>query len=153
METRLSEEEWRNIRNSFDPVPSAPPLERLAIKEAVALFEQYVGSKTGTSEDVAESPWVLFDRRGQLDCVDETHNTTIYLTLLKNHRLLTWHEVGKPANRGKLVDCLAHNAATIVDRTTGERFAIDSYFHHNGDAPEIIPLGLWLRCWRPKARE
>ena len=80
---------------------------------------------------------------GQLDCISESRNTTTYLRLLEAEGLLQWHTVEERQVRHPLIFNV-HWSAVIRERTSGERFAVDSWFLDNGKPPFIQPLEDWL---------
>jgi hypothetical protein len=124
--------------------------ERARIALAVAKLERMAGERTGTDGDLERN------RRdgaagGQLDCVAETTNTTVYLLLLERLGVLRYHRVGPPEHRGGSV-FTAHNTAVVFERS-GTPFAVDSWFHANGEPPEIVPLDQWLGGFQPASAE
>ena len=149
----LSSEEWRQVRLLFAPAAPVAAQERAAIAHAVALLEQIVGTKTGTHQDLPmDVPG--FGKPGQLDCIDEATNTTVYLTLLYNDALLRWHTVGGRATRGPftgLVTSWPHSTSVVRDISSGEQYAVDSWFLANGEPPYIVPMSVWWSGWRPDA--
>ena len=42
-----------------------------------------------------------------------------------------------------------HQTAVIIDRATGERFAVDTWFYDNGEPAEVIPMDDWFYGWHP----
>lgn len=147
---KLSEEDWLKLKLIFlRPVKDAAS-ERERIARAIRLFEDKVGAITGTEADVKGTYHKLGDF--QHDCVDESVNTTIYLSLLEQEGLLLYHRVGVPTARvfpfsGGLGP---HQTAVITEKDSGKAYAVDSWFHDNGHAPEIVPLDRWFMGWRPK---
>jgi hypothetical protein len=147
----LKPEEWAQVKALFVTRAADAPSERATIAQAVALFEKIVGPKAGTVGDEAGADLILTSKQEQQDCIDESFNTTTYITLLEWNGLLHWHHVGEPARRGKFVDLeWPHNTATVVEISTDNWFAIDSWFHKNGELPEIVPVQVWLDGWRPE---
>jgi len=147
--TSFSTREWARIEAIFDdPAPDATS-ERRRIAEAVGEVERLVGPKTGTDRDAPGAAIINFSRQGQMDCIDEAFNTTLYLRMMADAGLLRWHDVGEPARRGYVVDGWPHNTATVIGRNTGRGWAVDSWFHGNGVPPEIVPLDVWLDGWTP----
>jgi len=140
--------EWRAIQSIFDTRAADPESEREMIAEAVALFERIVGLKTGTNRDSPKAPFNLADL-GQLDCVDETINTSTYLAMLQQSGLLRWHEPASPARRGSLLTLDIHFTATIHDLRDGAYYAVDSWFFANGALPAIVRLQDWRTGWQP----
>ena len=118
------------------------------MRQAIALLEVMVGQYTGTSADIAGT-FAGTGRLGQMDCVDEASNTTAYLQMLADAGLLRWHTVEEQAHRGFFILGWPHTSAVVQDTETGERFAVDSWFHANGVPPEVVPLRRWRAGWRP----
>mgnify|MGYP006950043666 CR=1 FL=1 len=42
-----------------------------------------------------------------------------------------------------------HTTAVVEEVASGERWAVDSWFHDNGVAPEILELPRWKAGWSP----
>ena len=91
-------------------------------------------------------------RSGQLDCVDETVNTTVYISLMEDDGLLDWHTLGAPADRNIFTGacCWPQKSAVVTETASGESYAVDSWFHDNGEPAEIVPLSAWLSGWKPR---
>ena len=146
----LRADEWNKVRALFTPPPEGAAEERERIRQAIGLLETLVGPKAGTEHDEGGAPLVNFNREGQLDCIDESVNTTTYLRFLAADQLLRWHDVGKPAARGYFLDNIRpHNTATVVERDSGVVYTMDSWFHANGVPPETVLLSAWLDGWDP----
>lgn len=147
----LTDKEWRTIKKSFKKVKDADG-ERKALKPAIAAFEKTVGAKTGTAEDKGGT----YVKLGayQHDCVDESTNTTIYLALLQQKGLLKFHDVLMPQSRMPVLSGRLgpHQTAVIMDRETGAAWAVDSWFHDNGNPPEIVEEDKWFLGWRPPSK-
>jgi len=144
----LSNADWVRIDNVFSQRILDGEHERVRIATAIALFEQLVAEQAGTGDDQA-GPKGMFRGTRQLDCIAETTNTTAYLLLLQQRGLMRRHVPRYPQHRGFMHGKLPHNTAVIEDTQTGERYAVDAYFHGNGVAPEIVPLREWLDGYKP----
>lgn len=136
----------------FKPVSRNAAEERARLGRAIALFEIKIGVAVGTSNDRYAATTLNKDP-GQLDCIDETVNTTTYLRLLKSLGYMRHHVIGEAAQRGSLsgfaFNDFITNTAVIVETKTGAKYAIDSYFYGNGREPKIMPLATWRNNWRP----
>ena len=136
----------------FKPAPKGAAEERIRLARAISMFEIKVGVAIGTSNDRYASTTFNKDP-GQLDCIDETVNTTTYLRLLTNLGLMRFNSIGEAVQRGSIsgfaFNDFVTNTAVIVDKKTGAKFAIDSYFFGNGQEPQIMPLAKWRDNWRP----
>lgn len=148
--TGLSEREVARVRRAFGGPAETAAEEREAIRRAVAELELIIGPKTGTDGDEPGAAIINFSRDGQMDCIDESFNTTTYLTLMAQDGLLRFHDVDKPLRRGYFLNRWPHNTATVVERDTGQRYAIDSWFHGNGVPPEVVTAQDWLDGWSVK---
>ena len=148
IEVGLSPEEWREVGSLFVPAAENGEAERLRIARAVAMIERLVGSKTGTENDVGGT-FRGAGRLGQLDCVDESRNTATYLDLMAEAGFLKWHTRVESRTRGFFIFGWPHTTAVIRNNATGEQFAVDSWFHGNGESPEVVPIHLWKSGWRP----
>lgn len=147
----LTDNDWRAIKKPFRKVESAES-ERRALKPAIAAFEKIAGAKTGTEQDKGGT-YVKIGAY-QHDCVDESTNTTIYLALLRQNGLLKFHDVLVPQSRMPLLSGRLgpHQSAVIMDRETGTAWAVDSWFHDNGEPPEIVEEDKWFLGWRPPSK-
>lgn len=143
--------EWRDIVAVFDPMPKSAEEERHAIRKAIALFEQKVGALVGTDEDVAGT--FLKVGNYQIDCVDESINTTIYLELLRQAGFLRYHMIMRPVSRGATLSrgiVWPHHSAQMIDVKTDIPYVVDSWFHDNGVMPHILPYKKWRKGWHPE---
>ncbi|MSP81817.1 MAG: hypothetical protein EXQ94_02515 [Alphaproteobacteria bacterium] len=139
---------WPTIAALFLVPSGDAATERARIAEAVALFESAAARATPIGADLAGT-FNDGGGAGQLDCVDEAANTTRLLVLLDDARLLKFHQVGSPSTRGLFIQGWPHTTAAIVERGTGRRYAVDSWFHDNGQPAEIVPIDQWLAGWEP----
>lgn len=139
----ISESDWEKIREIFLPSPETPARERRMISWAIGSLESVVGKMTGTHIDVGGS-FTGSLRNNQLDCVDETINTSTYLTMMKNDGLILFHELSEPASRGYFIWGWPHTTAVIKEKSSGQHYAVDSWFFDNGTPPLVIPLRDWI---------
>lgn len=149
----LNKQQWKKIDKIF-PTPSrTPQQERSRVEKAIGVFETIVGAMAGTDKDIHGT--FIKMGKGQLDCVDESTNTTIYLDLLRQRGHLTFHEIEQPQIRLPFIGGgrWTHQTATIRDLKTGERYAVDSWFEDNGYPAHVVPLDEWTHGWRPPAKE
>ncbi len=149
-EAGFAASEWRNVVAIFRQNPaSSAETERSKIGQAIALMERYSGAKTGTDDDDAEAVAIKRNIK-QLDCIDETVNTSMYVGFLQEAGLLKFHEVAEPTHRGYLIDGKwPHNTAVIREKNNGALFAVDSFYRKNGEEPYIMPRATWLGGWKP----
>jgi hypothetical protein len=57
--------------------------------------------------------------------------------------------VGPVVKRGHIIRGIPHATAVITDTTTGDPWAVDSWYLDNGLPPYIVPYDLWKRGWSP----
>jgi len=143
----LSTQQWGSVEALFTPPASSAVQEREYIKSAIALLETITGEHAGTYRDNAKND-ISQGIHGQLDCIDEATNSTVYLRLISNAGLLKFHDQSSRTSRGGLIS--PHNTATIVERASNSRYAVDSWFYANGEPPVILPLTVWKSGWKPE---
>ena len=122
----------------------SPQAERKAIGQAIAWVERRVGRATGTHRDRPGLGFLGSGDKSQLDCVDEATNTTSYLLVMQRTGLLRHHKVARPYAKGNLImGKWLHWSAMIVERATGRKYAVDSFFYANGKPPVIMAASRW----------
>ena len=135
--------EWRSVVNWFDGTATTPEDERQQMRQAIGWMEVVVGRYTPTHLDIGmnleKHP---VNMTGQMDCIDESINTTTYLTLFEQQGYLRWHRVTDRAYRGSLLD--AHWAAQVEQVDNAVKYVIDSWFQDNGMLPYIAKSTEWL---------
>ena len=138
---RLTPAEWNEVLAVFATAADSAQQERQQIRQAVALMEQLVGRYTPTYRDHGRNP-PTDDWPGQMDCIDESINTTSYLRLFETFGGLRWHRVSERVARAPYFFDL-HWAGQLVERATQQHYAVDSWFLDNGGLPYIQPLEMW----------
>ncbi len=145
----LSDAEWRQVSQLFNPAATGAEDERKKISLAIGLLEEIVGKKIGTSNDLAGT----FDSgslSGQQDCNDEAINSTTYMRLLRQAGYLKFHEIEDMRTRNFFFTGWPHTTAVIHEVKTGARFAVDSWFYDNGHPATIVPFEQWKDNYQPK---
>ena len=145
--------EWRSVVGWFDRVATTPEDERQQIRQAIGWMEVVVSRYTPTHLDkgmnLEKKPVTM---TGQMDCIDESINTTTYLTLFEQQGHLHWHRVTDRAYRGAYFD--AHWAAQVEQVDNGVNYIVDSWFQDNGMLPYIAESTEWgdlgWRTFRPR---
>jgi len=157
-EVTLTAEDWAPVAAIFDGPAASAAAERQRIAEAIGVIEASVALQAGTGADRGGTLNAFSETLGdsaavdaQIDCVDETTNTSVYLTLLDQAGYLKWHRIDGWAGRGSLVVGTEwpHQSAVIVERQGGKAFAVDSWFEDNGHAAHVVPLAEWRAGWVP----
>lgn len=148
----FSAAQWQQVKTPLQQKASSAQQERQHIAEAIAIMEILVGEAAGTQTDKGGAGFIVSDS-GQMDCIDEAVNTSLYLKFLAADGMLHWHTVDTPTRRGYFIDAQwPHNSAVIKDKTSGVRYVVDSWFFANGEHPVIVPVKQWLTGWRPAGR-
>ena len=144
----ISLSEWREISSPLQPALFSASEERAAIATTVANMETLVGKLTGTSSDKGGN-LKGFGKTGQMDCIDESTNTTTYMTMLAGDGLLQHHSVADRSTRFGIIAGMPHTTAVIRENVSGQLFAVDSWFFDNGKAPAVIQIQEWKAGWDP----
>jgi hypothetical protein len=134
--------QWQAIRQIFNPSAKSPFQEKLQIRHAIALMEQFSGKMVGTGQDQGGN-YTGVDLPFQQDCIDESTNTYQYLRALQSRKLLRWHQLDLKQRRIRWF--FTHWTATIRQLDSGEVFAVDSWYRDNGEPPYIQKLDDWRR--------
>jgi hypothetical protein len=142
----LAEEEWEQVRLMFSSLPENAIEERERIAQAIALLENMVGAITGTSSDRGGN-FKGIGIPGQLDCYDESVNTTSYLKMLRKSGLLRFHQIAGTKTRGYFLRGWPHTAVIVSEIGTGQVYVVDSWFYDNGEPPVILPSKVWQDGW------
>ncbi len=132
--------EWNKITELFEIEPENPHQERQRMSKAIALMEQLTGKELGTSNDKAENS--ITAEPGQMDCIDESMNTTRYLRYFAKKGWIKWHQVKDRVERSPFFFDV-HWTAVVADKSSNQLYAIDSWFRDNGREPVIITLQDW----------
>jgi hypothetical protein len=144
----ITRQEWQRFVTPLETPNESAEKERDAVARAIAIMEQIVGPKTGTGQDLGENLRGLL-KTGQMDCIDESTNTTTYLYMLEQAGYLKWHTLADRSTRFGIFAGMPHTTAVIEDNTTHTRYAVDSWFFDNGKPPAIIKLSAWKKGWDP----
>lgn len=120
--------------------------ERHAVQNAVVWFDRRVGPLAGTSKRVARADFRSGSDATNFDCWDTTRNTTSLLLVLQQWGLLHHHTVGDPHYRGNaLVLQTPHNTAVLVDKASGQPWAVDMWTRAYAEPPEVMPVAQWVK--------
>jgi hypothetical protein len=152
----LTTEQWESIGSIFKIPPVSAAKERELLSVAIGQIEVIVGAKNNTHSDVGGTFNVYLNpsqgKSEQMDCIDESANTLLYLRLLQQEHKIYWHDVYGLSSRGGLKAGYPHTAVLIVDNTTKQKYIIDSWFHGNGEPAEVIPYKVWKKGWKPRKK-
>ncbi|WP_114388975.1 hypothetical protein [Notoacmeibacter marinus] len=123
---------------------TSPAAERRAIRRAIAQMERAAQRQLRFGTDAPLSLQRHANRRGQMDCFDESTNTRTYLRWLDRADLMRHHkQLRKIAQRGYLIDGRYPHKTALIRDTAGGVWAVDSWRGRNGQPPEIMPISRW----------
>lgn len=123
---------------------ASPAAERSALAQVVSSYTAYLATSIGGRPDIPGSPARMSGVHGQMDCLDETANTTSLLLVLEEKGLLSHHQVEQPESRGFFLDGrYPHYSAVITEKGSGQEWAVDPWRRAPGQRPEILPLNQW----------
>lgn len=158
VEISLPEETEIKIQNIFQKSPYNSEAEQEKIIKSIQVFETDIGALANTDND-KKGTFRLYEENEttglQQDCIDESTNTTIYLSLLEQMNLLRFHTPAFPANRQPFLGGAPwwHQTAVIQNTQTGKKYAVDTWFRDNGQKGFIVPLEEWKDGWMaPKTK-
>lgn len=148
-QVKLTDKQWMNATKPLRLNTKSAEQERKNIARAIALMEKNVTETAALNPDLAEATTFEKDQH-QMDCIDETINTSLYLQFFEQAGLLKFHSFSLPIHRGYIVDGMwPHNTATVTETATGKIYAMDSYYTGNGGKTYIVEKQEWLNQWRP----
>jgi hypothetical protein len=139
---KLSDSQWQQLKNLFVPPAKSAKSERNKIRQGIQWLEQWAGEQSPTFRDKAKNYQPDAIRPGQLDCIDETTNSTTYMTLFSEQGWLLFHQVKIFVQRNEGF-FLGHYGAQIYDTQSKEYYAVDSWLLDNGEKPFIQKLDDW----------
>ena len=108
----------------------------------VRFYERRATAVVGV-RDRPKSDFGAGRERGQMDCVDESTNTTSILNLVERRGLLKHHKVTRRASRGFFADGRYPHFTAVLQERSGGKWVVDSWYEPAGGAPDIMPLGEW----------
>jgi hypothetical protein len=144
--------EWLKVASFFKPAAESAEAERRQIAKAIAHLEVAVGGKINALDDRGGNLEGFLASGNQLDCVDESTNSTTYMMMMENAGFLKFHRVEKRATRGAFLwgGGWPHSTAVVSEISTGRKWAVDSWFFDNGELPTVVLLKKWRTGWSPE---
>lgn len=142
----VTAEDVAMLRPLFDAYLD-PAAERAAIARAVGVLYRIGGRQTEIWRDRGGNLYDDDTKNGRMDCIDHSTNTTTFVGFLARQGWLVHHAPGEREERGFLLSL--HWTATITERASGARWALDSWFFDPGTPAEVYPLAEWLAGRRP----
>ncbi|MCG8492489.1 MAG: hypothetical protein MI743_12795 [Sneathiellales bacterium] len=136
---------WKKIYGLFEVSPASAAVERQLLAKAAGIYEQYAGKIAGTHKDQARTS---VNSSRQLDCIDETLNTTMLFMVLEKQGLIRFHTLAGTVGRGEAFDW-PHFALALAEKEGRQQFVLDSWFRPNGQPADILTLAEWKKGWNP----
>ena len=140
----LSSGDLRRISSIMSAGKRTAKAERAAVAKVVSYLERRATAVVGV-RDLPKSEFGAARQRGQMDCVDESTNTTAVLKLVDRRGLLKHHKVLRTASRGFFADGRYPHFTAVLKDDTGKLWAVDSWYEASGGSPDIMPLSEWKR--------
>ena len=146
----LNQRDWKKIERAFGQKAKTAEQEREKIAKTIGAFESVVGPITHTEHD--REGTFLETGNGQLDCVDESTNTTVYMMMLKDAGFIRFHDIEQPQVRYPILSGRGwmHQTAVVTEIKTGAQYAIDSWYEDNGIPAYVVPMAEWRNGWHPR---
>ncbi len=142
----LTKKQQGRLRNIMVSGQKSATLERKAVARAIAAMETYARGRLRYKADIPKAPVRYNGYRGQMDCIDESLNTTAYLTYLHGRGWLRHHKPRKSyAERGFILDGRYPHKSAVMIQKNGKKWAVDSWYKRDGKPPAIKPLKQWRR--------
>lgn len=91
------------------------------------------------------------DVEGRMDCIDNSTNTSTFISVLVDLGLLPGWSVAEPRVRDRF-SMQVHWTAVALDVRSARAFAVDSWFRGNGHLPFVMPVTEWVQkhvAWKP----
>ena len=120
--------------------------ERRGVAYSIGWMKERVGKVIGTVTDRAGDDFEGNGDPTQMDCVDESINTTSFLAVLSSSGLLMHHTVGVPFAKEDYRRGVAgwtHWTAVLIERPSGQRWAVDSWIFACCENPAVVKAEDW----------
>ncbi len=120
--------------------------ERAAVALTIGLMERKARAKLRYRPDVRKAYIKNSSKRGQMDCVDESLNTTAYLKHLQALGLLKFHRPKKHyALRGFILDGRYPHKSAVMTDASGTRWTVDSWYGDDGQPAQVMKHAEWRK--------
>ena len=150
---KLTNAQWEKIISLLIISSESAADERNALTGAIGYIESIIGEQTNTEFDLGGTFNIYLNlnngRSEQMDCIDESTNTLLYLRIIEQHQKIIWHEVLGVISRGGIISGYPHTAVLLQEKQTKQKYIIDSWFHDNGYPAEVVPYATWKKGWKP----
>ena len=152
----ISSETLEVINNALEMSIESPASEREALAYVIGIFEKVIGEQTNTQNDIGGTFRTYLhtskSKSEQMDCIDESANTLLYLRVLNQKNKIIWHEIISLSTRGGIFAGYPHTAVLLKEKQSQEKFIIDSWFHDNAQPAEVVDYKKWKKGWKPNKK-
>ena len=76
-----------------------------------------------------------------MDCIDHSTNVTRFLEVMAARGMLRFHAAGARIKRLHFLQ--DHWAGQVVDRATGDHYAVDAWYFDHGVPALVLPAAVW----------
>ena len=121
--------------------------EREAVSVVIGRMYGIAGEQTPVWRDKGGN-YADGGENGQMDCIDHSTNTDIFLRLLQARGWLRFHEVLEPIRRTRFF-FFVHWAARIRERETQRAYVVDAWYFDNGHPAAVLTAEEWLAGKNP----
>lgn len=118
--------------------------ERKAVARAIAYLEVRATGIIGV-RDLAKAGLTGSGKIGQMDCLDESANSTTYMKHLEARNLLRYHSVQPVTARGIMIDGRYPHSTAVLKDKAGKIWAVDSWYEPGGGEPDIMEMSEWRK--------
>ena len=115
--------------------------ERKAISLVIGRMYAIAGEQTPVWRDKGGN-FADSGENGQMDCIDHSTNTHVFLSLLELNGWLRFHTALEPVRRVRFLIAV-HWSALIREKKTDSEYAVDSWYVDNGRPAFVIPIEDW----------
>ena len=125
--------------------------EREAVSRAIGQMYAIAGEQTPVWRDKGGN-YADGGVNGQMDCIDHSTNTDLFLRLLQARGWLRFHELLEPLERTRFIFAV-HWSARIRERATQRVYVVDSWYFDNGHPAAVLAVDDWLAGRDPDAEQ
>jgi len=136
----------RKIKKIMSAGNKSAKAERQALAKVIGVMENMTRARLGFQRDVEKAYQKNLGVRGQMDCVDESLNTTAYLNYLSANGLLKFHKPRRYyAERGFLLDGRYPHKSAVMIENNGKKWSVDSWHGPGGEKAQVMELSKWRK--------
>ena len=124
--------------------------ERIRVGQAIGRMYAIAGAQSPIHRDRGRNPVEEREHDGAMDCIDHSTNTQSFLGILGDIGALRHHRPGRREVRYAILFFDDHWTATIVEDSTAEVYAVDSWFFPPGVSAVVVKLARWKSGYDPE---